>query len=118
MKRRCSIHFREIHYHSALYVWVWNCSNQNSETLEPTLHVAGDPDENMTEEDRTFWHSVTMDIKENSHLAVTVLNDLLNFMTKSRLEHFKTSAWKSTYLGLCCSRHWLSSKSSCERKLS
>jgi signal transduction histidine kinase/CheY-like chemotaxis protein len=42
-------------------------------------HEVVDQDEKMTEEDRTFWYSVTIDIKENTHLAVTVLNDLLNY---------------------------------------
>jgi signal transduction histidine kinase/CheY-like chemotaxis protein len=57
------------------------------ELLESELQDAGnndtleviDQNENMTEEDRAFWHSVTIDIKENAHIAVTVLNDLLHY---------------------------------------
>jgi len=39
--------------------------------------VAGE--EKIADEDVSFWHNVTVDVKENAHIAVSILNDLLNY---------------------------------------
>jgi signal transduction histidine kinase/CheY-like chemotaxis protein len=56
------------------------------ELLESELEEAGndtpevvDQEKKITENDVAFWHSVTNDIKENAHIAVAVLNDVLNY---------------------------------------
>jgi signal transduction histidine kinase/ActR/RegA family two-component response regulator len=35
--------------------------------------------ENATKEDVDFWHNVILDIKENTNIAVTILNDMLSY---------------------------------------
>ena len=36
-------------------------------------------DEVVNDDDIEFWYNVTTDVKENAHVAVTILNDLLNY---------------------------------------
>ena len=48
-------------------------------------------------EDIDFWYSVTTDVKENAHVAVSILNDLLNFdkieTGTLKLELAKVNIW-------------------------
>ena len=41
--------------------------------------VAEDEEEKLTKEDVDFWQNVVEDVDENAHIAVTILNDLLNY---------------------------------------
>ncbi|KAL3919566.1 MAG: hypothetical protein SGARI_007175, partial [Bacillariaceae sp.] len=55
------------------------------ELLERELHKDSSKGESndasfpFTTEDVDFWHTVTMDVKENAAVAVSILNDMLNY---------------------------------------
>lgn len=53
-----------------------NVSFLEGATTSTTLHPG---DEKVVAEDVDFWHSVIVDINENAYVAVSILNDLLNY---------------------------------------
>jgi signal transduction histidine kinase len=57
-----------------------NAVSMGLELLESELRGSKDENEDkLTEDDLEFWHNVTVDTKENVNVAVSILNDLLDY---------------------------------------
>ncbi|KAG7370025.1 sensor histidine kinase [Nitzschia inconspicua] len=81
MKRRF-VRFISQEIRTPLYTVCFGLELLQRELRKETSKAGGERDQTgfaPTVEDIDFWHNVAMDVKENAAIAVSILNDMLNY---------------------------------------